>query len=162
MENYIVINGQKMELTKEQMEKLGIQENKENPFERKICEKFYYIIVSGMVNEAIDNDTLWDVDIYRTANYCRDKKLMQQRALHETLDRLLWRFACENGELENPWDNKHYHYMIYYQNDTKEFLIDQAQTFHHHGVYFSSYAIAQRAIEEIVIPFIEKNPDFVW
>ena len=39
-ENYIVINGKKAELTKEQLEALGIcinkTDNKENPFERCI------------------------------------------------------------------------------------------------------------------------------
>ena len=43
MENYIVINGKKAELTEEQLEKLGI-EVKDDCFKRKIGELFFILI----------------------------------------------------------------------------------------------------------------------
>ena len=49
MENYLVLNGKRVDLTKELNEKLGLQINK-NPFERtSMGEEFYFIGSDGFV-----------------------------------------------------------------------------------------------------------------
>lgn len=170
MENYIVINGKKAELTKEQLKALGIVETK-FPFNR--AEKhdiFYHIGPDGKVYNNYENkDVIMYNNYYATANYCTDKKLMTQRALHETLNRLLWRFACENGELKNEWDNSpkqescHYHYYIYFNRYDNLFDISRNYLIKCEGIiYFSSYEIAEQALEKIVKPFMKEHPDFVW
>lgn len=174
MENYIVINGKKAELTKEQLKALGIKTN-ENPFDRaEHGNLFYNIGPDGKlyknyecINENI-TITMYD-NYYATANYCTDEKLLKQRALHETLNRLLWRFSCENGELKNEWDNSpkqgdcHYHYYIYFNQYNNLFDISRICMIKCEGIiYFSSYEIAKQALDEIVKPFIKEHPDFVW
>ena len=162
MENYIVINGKKAELTKEQLEKLGI-EIKGNPFERGIGNRYYYINWDGEVtidvDEAIDNDD----KSHDVANYCRDKELMEQRALHETLNRLLWRFSMQNGGDEIDWnDVKKAKWLICFDHINKQFNTICTYTWHASDVHFISQEVAQRAIDEIIKPFMTEHPDFVW
>lgn len=168
MENYIVINGKKAELTKEQLKALGIKTN-ENPFDRaEHGNLFYNIGPDGKlyknyecINENI-TITMYD-NYYATANYCTDEKLLKQRALHETLNRLLWRFSCENGELENEWNCKNEHYFIFLDKERNKFNISFVFTVKTEGItYFPSREIAEEAIEKIVKPFIKEHPDFVW
>lgn len=81
-------------------------------------------------------------------------------ALHETLNRLLWRYR-EVWDKDSPWDGHHQHWYITKNNDeiTVEFTIrDCVQG----AIYFSLADNAVDAIEKIVKPFIEEHPDFVW
>lgn len=166
MENYIVINGKKAELTQEQLEALGIKTN-ENPFNRvEHGNLFYNIGLDGKLykNYEYKNGAIKIYDnYYATANYCTDKKLMTQRALHETLNRLLWRFSCENGELENEWNVANLHYFIYWNEAYNKIDIAFSNLKKYEGViYFPSHKIAKRAKKEIVKPFIKEHPEFVW
>lgn len=43
-ENYLVINGKKMDLTEKQLKQLGI-ETRKNPFERVECQKYFTIFL---------------------------------------------------------------------------------------------------------------------
>lgn len=162
MENYIVINGKKAELTEEQLEKLGIKIKKDNPFERLPNQDYLYVSYNGEVCEDTEGGYNADASRYRVANYCRDEALMQQRAYHETLDRLLWRFACENGELDNPWDGEHAHWNIVYDTSEKYFHPSCICYAKCNEPYFPSKELAQRAVDEIIIPFMKKHPGFVW
>ena len=166
MENYIVINGKKTELTKEQLEVLGIKTN-ENPFNRvEHGNLFYHIGPDGKIHKSYECKNrairIYD-DYYAAANYCIDEKLLKQRALHETFSRLLWRFSCENGELENEWNDNNFHYSIYWDKKYNKINISFSNSRKLEGlIYFPSYAIAKRAVKEIVEPFIKEHPDFVW
>lgn len=162
MENYIVINGKKAELTKEQMKQLGLIKN--SPFDRvEKNEKYYSIdpalgIISGTnFNISIDKAN------YETANYCTDKDILQQRAWHEILERLLWRFSCENGGLDIDWNNlEQSKYQIIYKADRNDFSVIEFRYNNSMGVYFISEKIAERAIVEIIYPFLAKYPNFKW
>ena len=160
MNSYLVINGNKTELTKEQLQQLGIVEK--SPFDRAgVNEKYYCIERNGSVAAYEEDDDIFDKEDYEVANYCTDKSLMKQRALHEILNRLLWRFACENGELENKWGFRYRHYFITYDPEIKEFEVGN-QYYKSTETTFPSYELAERAIEEIVKPFMEEHPDFEW
>jgi hypothetical protein len=89
MTNYICINGKKAELTEEQMKALGIELPKANPFERVAKDKIYYCI-SGSGIVSAEREDLYDIDKERfdAGNYCTDREVMKQRALHEVLSRL--------------------------------------------------------------------------
>lgn len=163
MENYIVINGKKAELTIAQLEALGIT-IKDDPFERKYGESYYCIERSnGGVFEAIDKSTALALERYNVANYCRDKKLMEQRALHETLSRLLWRYSMQHDGDKLDWNNieqvKYYIYKNCFDND---FVIGDNSFHKKNDVYFYSKDIAKKAIIEIIKPFMNVHPDFVW
>ena len=88
---------------------------------------------------------------------------MIQRALHETLNRLLWRFSMENGEGENPFDCNNAHYEIYWSYDRKSFDICCSRTVKSlDSVYFPTKELANQAIDKIIKPFMKEHPEFVW
>lgn len=165
MENYIVINGKRAELTEEQLKQLGITPEKKSCFERcESYEKYYYISYAGIVESDIEQNTDVDASLYKKANYCRDEIVMKQRALHETLDRLLWRFSMENdGDKISWWNIYSSKYYIYFDYKERKFRTSHMNQYKAGMmVYFYSVEIAERAIDEIIKPFIKEHPEFVW
>lgn len=166
MENYICINGKKAELTEEQLKALGIElPKKKNPFDRVELSKGYYCITgTGKVISSYDLDDVNDRECHKIANYCTDKTLLEQRALHETLNRLLWRYSMEHdGDKINWSDIEQHKYFIYYDNKYNEYCCDfnyWKQT--DSTVYFISRDIAEAAIKDIIEPFMAAHPDFKW
>lgn len=160
MTNYICINGKKAELTEEQMKALGIEVPKASPFNRAKGQQYYYIASKGIVDMLREEDDLTDNTLYDIANYCTDRYIMEQRALHETLNRLLWRYSMTHKE--NIIDNKVY--SIKYNHDSKELVSGWV---HYKSLYigeiaFDTKEIANNAIKEIVEPFMKEHPDFKW
>lgn len=150
MTNYICINGNKTELTPEQLKQLGIEIPKANPFERaNYGKRFYRLGYDGDVYMEFEKHAYLHDDMFNIANYCTDKSIMEQRALHETLNRLLWRYAMENGG-EGKWEICH---------NGKGFVVQNA-IYKYFGQTFSTGKIAENAINEIVKPFMEAHPDF--
>lgn len=134
-----------------------------SPFERgKIYDTYYYINPSGDVKEDKDVGHLVDEERFAAANYCSDKALMEQRDLHETLNRLLWRFSEEHGG-DAPWDGKPDHWLILRRiyNDGL-YVYNWAGAKFQGIVYFRDKETAQAAIREIVEPFMAAHPEFVW
>lgn len=157
MENYIVINGKKAELTEEQLRQLGIEVEKETPFKRVPDGKsYYYIEYSGEVESDSDDRVENDDKCYAIANYCTDKNLMQQRAWHETLSRLLWRYSMEHDGDKICVND---HYAICKAKDNFSVICAG------YGYLMPSFInrqTAQNAIDEIVKPFLAEHPDFKW
>ena len=164
MDNYIVINGKKAELTKEQLVALGIEIEKENPFELKNTDYYYFIGSTGIVIYDYSSDCSLTKLRYNVANFCTDKTLMEQRALHEILNRLLWRYSMEhNGDEMNWLDAEQAKYYIYYNALEKKYKVANNQYCVSEGmVYFISIKVAEDAIEEVVKPFIKQHPEFEW
>lgn len=166
-ENYIMLNGKRVDLTEEQLEKLGIKV-KTNCFERVKEGEIYYRIYEGVGIEFVENHNgILDNERYNAANYCTDEKLMQQRALHETLSRLLWRFSMQNDGDKIDWYPVSDHcidkYRIFYDNKIQQFDIAINDVSKTQGtVYFHTIEIAKRAIVEIILPFMKEHPEFVW
>ena len=156
MKNYLVINGKRVDLTEEQIKQLGLEVEKKSPFDRTEKEKkFYYVSDFGYVAATYDLKNIADDKLYDVANYCTDKALLTARAKEEVLNRLLWRFSMENGGDAIDWEDdlkrKYFIFKDYKKHDWEiAFSID----FYRLGiVHFISEEIAQRAIDEIVIPF---------
>lgn len=165
MDNYIVINGKKAELTKEQLEKLGIKVEKENSFTRRpYGEKYYYITNSGKINFYCEDNSNYDTQMFDNVNYFNDKNFAQQVALHQLLYRKLLKYAYENDATDCDWtDSNSKKYFLSKDTVTNEMYIDFNYTLKHSGVvYFNSVKVAKQAIEDVVKTFIEENPDFVW
>ena len=162
MENYICINGKKAELTEEQLKALGIELPKANPFEKNPAKPYYWISGSGFVITGVDANDNTDNNRYDAANYCTDKSIMEQRALHETLNRLLWRYSMMHNKGDNYcWNGNNLHYRIYYSFLDRTFKVDCNDIHKIVGaIYFDSREIAQNAINEIVLPFMKAHPEF--
>lgn len=171
MENYICINGKKAELTEEQMKALGIELPKESPFDRVVDGKYYFINTDGTVFPTRDWLTTTDNSLFEKANYCTDKAIMEQRALHEILSRLLWRYSMEHkaNEIHKSATNRIVKYGIGYWEPDDTWRIDgtgfcpfTCSRGYSLEPYFESEEIAQNAIKEIIEPFMAEHPDFVW
>ena len=165
-ENYIMLNGKRVDLTDEQIKKLGLNVKEDTWIKQKYGELYYFIASDGEI--ISDTDTRpSDNERYKVANYCTDKNIMQQRALHETLDRLLWRFSMQNDGDKIDWNVTSRKYFITYDYRDEEFRVDYYQTsigcaLKSTTEYFYSVDIAKRAINEIIIPFMKEHPEFVW
>ena len=165
MTNYICINGKKAELTEEQMKALGIELPKANPFEKvEWGHVSYHISCLGKIEMVTEYHTAFDRQLHEVANYCTDKSLMEQRALHETLNRLLWRYSMEHGGDNVDWSDPKCpaKYYILFDHANKKF------TTHHSFIHccltacFYSEEIAEAAIKEIIEPFMKAHPEFKW
>lgn len=165
MENYICIRGQVAELTHEQLKLLGIEVKEKSPFDRvERHDTFYCIGHCGkveLIHECNDNI---DNILYSIANYCTDKALMEQRALHETLNRLLWRYSMEHDGDKMDWSNKNkYKYKLLFDHEDNKVVVDFNRILSGIGVvHFYTKEIAQNAIKEIVEPFMKEHPEFKW
>lgn len=169
MENYIMLDGRKFEIDEKSSLLLravvGEEKRGEESCFSQACDNPYYFITScGSVDVIIDSNSFTDDIRYRVGNYCADKNLMSQRNLHEILNRLLWRFSLENGG-NGEWNGNDAHYYITFQSGVgeKKLRVDWTSQWRHQGtVFFSSRRVAERAIGEIVKPFITEHPEFVW
>lgn len=165
MENYIVINGRKAELTEEQLKALGIETEKKSPFDRvDKAETYYYMSWLGRVSVGHEDKLQIDDDAYNIANYCTDKELLQQQAYREILNRLLWRYSMEHDgdKIEYDNENKKKHH-IYHDTLNNTWFVDHMYScYPMGGISFFTREIAQNAIEEIVKPFMAEHPDFKW
>lgn len=164
MENYICINGKKAELTEEQMKALGIELPKANPLHRAEFHNVYYAIdTGGVVRKCVEKNDGVDNVFYNIANYCTDKETMEQRALHETLNRLLLRYSMEHDGDKINWNNTSAcKWYIYYDLRCNNWNYDKMFHSLDFGVFFYSNAIANNAIKEIIEPFMKAHPEFKW
>lgn len=165
--NELILDGKKYELSPELVEKIkaevAAQEKEENPFERKTTERYYYADAAGTVYSFVDDKGRTANALYSVGNYCRDKAIIEQRALHETLNRLLWRYSEEHGG-DAEWNSNNKHYYIYKFSDASGgFHVHCNDTDHAEGVvYFADEVSAHAAIQEVIKPFMAEHPEFVW
>ena len=161
-DNYAVINGKRIELTDEQVKTLGIK--KKNPFERAIAgNEYYYIIAENQIDTYIDAHDNVDDRLYTISNYFNDKQFAEQVALHQLLYRKLLKFAYDNECEDNQaWNKTSCHYYVAYSIDECRFYADVTGSFKHNDVWFCSRDSANRAIEEVIKPFMKEHPEFVW
>lgn len=160
MDNYLMLNGKRVDLTEEQIETLGF-EVKEDYFERG--DKYFYITTQGNVMNDFDVDNFTNDCHYNVANYCKNEEMMKQRALREVLDRRLWRFSMQNDGDKIDWENYGKNkYIIMFDFTKKDFFVNTYSSIKNFSIYFYSKETAQRAIDEILKPFMEEHPDFVW
>ena len=160
MENYIMLNGKRIDLTAEQIETLV---GAIDPF-KEGASPYYFINSMGELKEDTEVHDIWQEERYAVANHCTDKELMEQRALHETLSRLLWRYSMQHGGREIDWnDNSKGKWLIYFAYPVGKFNVAYHTIIRNISeLHFATRAAAESAIEEIVKPFMEKHPEFRW
>lgn len=170
MDNYIVINGKKAELTEEQLEKLGIEAEKKrnNPFNTEpqrisvcsigtVCVEYRGTVINPL------NLSTAELLVER-ANSFNDWEFANQVYLHELLNRKLLKYAYDNEYEDNQeWDGVKLHWFVVYDDVKRKFDTTFSVYYKPNGlIYFSSEGAAQKAIEEVVKPFIEEHKDFKW
>lgn len=165
-DNYAVIDGKKVKLTDEQLKALGVEIKKKrnNPFERVDRYRIYsYISAVGRVINDSDSQIQADNDCYDTSNYFNDPAFAKQVALHQLLYRKLLKFAYDNEyEDSAEWGGNNSHWAIRYNNNRNKLDSFCQNDYKARDVYFSSEEGAERAIYEVVEPFMKEHPDFVW
>lgn len=162
MENYIVINGKKAELTEEQLKQLGIKK-RNNPFNNELEDReiYYYNDYSGTTDKHYTTDVKDCINMSRINSF-NDGDFADQVYLHELLNRKLLKYAWDNEAEDCEWDEKNEHYYIYLNAKDKVFVVNTAYIYKESTAYFSDMNIAEQAIENVVKPFIEEHPEFVW
>ena len=156
MTNYAMIDGKKIELSAEQAEEIfsAYATSKLSPAFRRVEENedYFFINNTGVVRDEVEGYSC-DGERFAVANYCTNRALLEQRALHETLSRLLWRFSESNGG-RGPYSigKDHAGGNLRVVGSSYDYL----------DATFVSTEVAQRAIDEVVDPFIKANPDFKW
>lgn len=164
MDNYIVINGKKAELTEEQLKQLGIKVEKENPFARRPYEeKYYYITDNGNINFYSENNNNYDTQMFDNVNYFHDKNFAQQVALHQLLYRKLLKYAYENDAANCDWYKpEECKYNICFDYKLNCFAVFTSNVCKECNVYFSNLEVAKQATTDVVEPFMKEHPEFVW
>lgn len=162
-DNYLVLNGKRVELTEKQLKTLGIELRK-NPFARSLKHHDYYCInASSMIDSVLELGDVTDENRYSAANYFNNKDFANQVALHQLLYRKLLKFAYDN-ECEDTaeWNDNNTHWTIRHDYSLNRFTSYVQTGCKAPDVYFSSEAATRRAIKEVVEPFVKEHPDFVW
>ena len=161
-DNYAVINGRRIKLTDEQVKTLRIE--RKNPFDRVDGDdRHYYTIVGWDVLRRADINDITDRGLYNAINYFNDKTFAKQVSLHQLLYRKLLKFSYDNGcEDTAGWDGNNSHWAIRYNDNLNKFDSYCQNGYKARDVYFSSEEGADRAIHEVVEPFVKEHSEFVW
>ena len=132
-------------------------ELKDNPFELQPGNIFYSIDYDGGVRWFhFDNKSGYDRQARKFGNACKDEEYMQQRAKEIRLYNLLSNFAYEVNEgwepdWESTYQNKWYIYQSHQSHGWGVASYNQIQCMNE--VYFKTKELAERAIEEVILPF---------
>ena len=162
----LTIDGKEIQLTDEQLKMLGIEPEtkRKNPFEEvNRFEDYYFIEKNNEVRAYMKTDSSVDNQMYASANYFNDKAFAEQITLHQLLYRKLLKFAYDNGfEDAAKWDGVNPHWHIIYNKVNDVFITMKKLASKDFTVYFSTEEGAERAIGEVVEPFMNEHPEFVW
>jgi len=159
-DTYLVVNGVKVQLTEEQRKCLGL--SSENPFEEPdLNDRYYYVTAENDVGSAWYARDAVDYKRIDVANCFKNQSFAKKVANAQLLYRRLLKFSFDNDAADKPWDGYNYHFFIRYEYDVEaeESGWDVSATCMNrclNEVYFSKEAVARRALEEVVEPFLEE------
>lgn len=156
----LIVDGEEVPLTDDQLRMLGLPPTRNNPFERVKSWQEYYCLTDycGAIAYSESNKNLADKN-YEIVNYFNDKNFAEQVYLRQLLQRKLLRFAWNYGYEATDEPNQYY---ISYFPKTKSYVAQIDLGFHVSSPRFSSYEGAALAIKDVVEPFIKEHPNFVW
>ena len=133
------------------------EEHEESLFEFNEGDTIYFINSIGEVTKGNYLGDKFNEEFIKFGNACKDRGHMKRRAQEIKLYNLLSNFAYKVNEGWEPnWENMdEYKYTIAKENEliwkpTRYITLKIIN-----GIYFKSKELAQRAIDEIVIPFEE-------
>lgn len=162
--NYIVLDGNKIKLSEEQIKQISeiIEVSKKNPF-KNYQDNFMYPYVIDTVGRV--RQSVLDIKyLERECNAFYDSNFAKQVALHQLLYRKLLKYAYENDAVVDDWTdlNSKKYFIIKRTNENELVTIWSVTLKNDCVVYFTSDEVAKLAIENVVKPFMEEHPEFVW
>lgn len=136
----------------------------ENPFTRALYGKsYYYIDDFGRTDNTTEVGHEMDDKYYSNVNYFQKESIARQVALHQLLNRKLLKFTYDNNCVDTAkWDENNPHWFIYYNNAAEEFEVGVTHRMQFSTTFFPTEAAAERAIKEVIKPFVMEHPEFVW
>lgn len=176
MENYIMINGKKIVLTEEQVAQLrntdsaSYMPSRFNPCDRTKGSYWYCMAdrKSPISVEISDNLDMFDNEMYdNNANYFNDEGFAMYVALNQLLYRKLLQYAYNNDIIDKrSRDDSYQHYYIVQRTVDGKNITTVNYTWSDTlpcTVYFRTEEGAQKAIDDVVKPLMDKYPAFrVW
>lgn len=147
-ENYIVINGKRAELTKEQMEQLGIEEKKKDKRWRADGHAKYWLIDSqNRIDTDMELRQREDNFCYYSHNYFQTKEEAEVYARVLETEMLLKKYADEHNE---EFGDSKYELWID-EIDSNSVLVGPVCSSYilSRSIWFSSENVALEAIKEI-------------
>lgn len=130
---------------------------KYNPFEVQSGNIFYFVDYDGCVRWAnFNNKSEYDKQAHKFGNACKDEEYMKKRAKEIHLYNLLSNFAYQvnEGWIPNWDDDLESKWFIWFNSRRVAWETIFITTIHSPvDVYFKTKELAQRAIDEIIIPF---------
>jgi len=167
--SYIMLNGEKVELTDTQVEELKAAlkepEKPKSPFDKVKSQEIFYSCCALEVEPYKNVEAIGSLSeaLYNKVNYFNDEAFAQQVFLHQLLYRKLLKFAYEKDCVDKAnWDGLTKHYFISYRTELDSYDATYCFDIKLPTVYFSSICGANQAIEEVLKPFIKEHPEFKW
>ena len=159
-ENYLVINGKRVELTEEQLQQLDIKVSNNKRWRGNLDEEYYRVDTFNNVSSLEDINSDYDTWLYNTHNYFKTREDAEKYARVLKTEMLLRKYADEHNE-DMPWDGICQHYSLYFNNDAihTSFVASSKEA---RKIYFSSKEIARAAIEEIGEERIKEYLTYEW
>lgn len=148
-ENYIVINGKRAELTKEQLSQLGIGKKR---WRANNQDKYCFVEDSGYIRDTIESYYYCDDFRYDSHNYFRTQEEAEIYARVIETEMLLKKYADEHniGFGASKWHLVYDNCFVDRQEIKAIKYIDaKATMILPRTIYFSSYEIALFAVKEI-------------
>lgn len=176
MENYIMLDGKKIALTEEQVAQLKSTgsvshvQSRFNPCDRTkgsywYCTNDKNSLISVQIRDGHD---LFDNELYDDlANYFNNVGFAMYVALNQLLYRKLLQYAYNNDIIDkHSGDDSYQHYYIVQRTVDGKNITTVNYTWCDTlpcTVYFATEEGAQKAIDEVVKPLMDKYPAFrVW
>jgi hypothetical protein len=145
-ENYIVINGKRVELTKEQMDQLGINVEEDKRWRAKINERYWCVNSYNVTDVSWDKYCTCDNFRYYSHNYFQTQKEAETYARVLETEMLLKKYADEHN-----YEFKKYKYYLMWSSTISKYRIDFISpcVYSPRTIFFSSEKIIKDAIKEI-------------
>ena len=119
-----------------------------NPYKRVDNRERYYFVSERGVEIFKEFTECSDNELFNSSNYFNNKNYAEYVAFKETLMRKIDRFAWENNEKVIDWYDCSTKYYIKFEIDIKKFRISRCISCRSNDIYFTSYEIAEKALEE--------------
>lgn len=158
-ENYIVTNGKRAELTKEQMEQLGIEVEGGKRWRADITSHYWYVNSFNIACKDYEGKKSVDDFRYYSHNYFRTEEEAETYARVLETEMLLKKYADEHNEKFYSWK-----WYICTSGDGYHLTVDDmfADYSSSRRICFFSKDIAKNAIEEIGEERIKEYLTYEW
>lgn len=156
-ENYIVINGKRAELTKEQMKQLGIEVEEKKRWRADGHTRYWFLDSQNRADTDMELRQMEDDFRYYSHNYFQTKEEAETYARALETEMLLKKYADEHNEKFNKCK-----YRLYTDENSTISIGVVVGIYYGRIIWFSDCNIAQNAIEEISEERIREYLTYEW